>query len=112
MDKKLGIIVALDEECIILKSKINDPKLKNIAQMEFIEGSLNNKNIVLVKAGIGKVNAAVCAQILITVFGVSSILNSGVAGTLDPQIQQGDIVVSVDAVQHDVDTSAFGDPLG
>ncbi|ONI47362.1 5'-methylthioadenosine/S-adenosylhomocysteine nucleosidase, partial [Candidatus Epulonipiscioides saccharophilum] len=68
--------------------------------------------IVLVKSGIGKVNAAICAQILIDIFNVDCIINSGVAGALHPDLEIGDVVISSDTVQHDMDTSAFGDPRG
>ncbi|MGL4983015.1 MAG: 5'-methylthioadenosine/adenosylhomocysteine nucleosidase [Treponemataceae bacterium] len=112
MSKKLGIIVAMKEELAILKAKVQNPVCKKIAGMEFFEGLLGNSSVVLVKSGIGKVNASVCAQILVSIFNVTALLNSGVAGTLNPQVKQGDIVISTDSVQHDVDTTAFGDPLG
>ena len=80
--------------------------------MTFYKGMLHNTEVVLARSGIGKVNAAVCAQLMITLFKIDYLINSGVAGTLHPEINQGDLVISTDAVQHDVDTTVFGDPLG
>ena len=70
------------------------------------------KRQVVVQSGIGKVNAALCAQILVDVFQVEILINTGIAGSLDAQIDIGDMVISTDAVQHDMDTTIFGDPLG
>lgn len=108
----IGIIGAMDEEVEILKSKLNIVETITEAGMTFYKGSLHNKQIILARSGIGKVNAAVCAQIMSTLFKIDYLINSGVAGTLCPDINQGDIVISTDAVQHDVDTTVFGDPLG
>ena len=83
-----------------------------VAGMDFYKGTFDGKNIVLVRSGVGKVNMATCTQILVDKFNVTALLNSGVAGTLDPELNQGDIVISTDAVQHDFDTTVFGDPLG
>ncbi|HEK9032715.1 TPA: 5'-methylthioadenosine/adenosylhomocysteine nucleosidase, partial [Clostridioides difficile] len=69
-------------------------------------------NVVLVKCGIGKVNSALCAQILISEFKVDAIVNTGVAGALNEKLDVNDIVISTDAIQYDVDTTAFGDPKG
>jgi adenosylhomocysteine nucleosidase len=80
--------------------------------MEFCKGLLCGKDVVVVRSGIGKVNAAVCTQILIDRFGADVIINTGVAGSLDAKIDIGDMVVSTDLVEHDMDTTAFGDPLG
>ena len=80
--------------------------------MEFYKGTFEGKDIVLVRSGVGKVNMATCTQILIDKFNVTALINSGVAGTLNPSLEQGDIVISTEAVQHDFDTTVFGDPLG
>lgn len=80
--------------------------------MEFLEGTLNQTEVVVVQSGIGKVNAALCAQILADLFHVSHIINTGVAGSLKKEIDIGDIVVSTDALYHDVDVRVFGYPLG
>lgn len=108
----LGIIGAMDEEVSKLKAMLSDTTVTKKAGMEFYSGTLHGKSVVIVKSGIGKVNAAICAQILADVFNVSAIINTGVAGSLNDKINIGDIVLSKDAVQHDMDTTAFGDPVG
>lgn len=80
--------------------------------MEFFKGTLQGKPVVVVRSGIGKVNAGLCAQILIDQFDVKRIINTGIAGSLDARIDIGDIVVSTEAVQHDVDATQFGYPVG
>lgn len=110
--KTIGIIGAMDEEVEILKSLLDIKETVTEAGMTFYKGILHNKEVVLARSGIGKVNAAVCAQLMITLFKIDYLINSGVAGTLHPDINQGDLVISTDAVQHDVDTTVFGDPLG
>ena len=108
----LGIIGAMDEEVSKLKAMLSDIRVTKKAGMEFYEGALSGKNVVIVKSGIGKVNAAICAQILADIFKVEAIINTGVAGSLNDEINIGDIVLSKDALQHDMDTTAFGDPIG
>ena len=104
----IGIIGALDVEVASLKEAANITNTTTIADMEFCEGKLGESPVVIVKCGMGKVNAGVCAQTLIHEFGCTKIINTGVAGSLDAQIDIGDIVVSVDAVQHDFDVEAIG----
>lgn len=108
----LGIIGAMSEEVEILKENMDIEETKTVAGMDFYVGTIEGKDVVLVMSGVGKVNMATCTQILVDHFNVSALLNSGVAGTLDETLTQGDIVISTDAVQHDFDTTAFGDPLG
>lgn len=98
----------MNEEVHSLKEALQNPKTTRIAGMEFFEGTLDGKNVVVVKCGIGKVNAGTCAQLLINVFGVDRIINAGVAGSLDATIDIGDVVVSTDAVQHDFDLTPLG----
>lgn len=78
----------------------------------FFSGKLGNKDIVLVLCGIGKVNAAVCTQLLIDTFSVEAVINTGVAGAVADGVTIGDVVISTDAQQHDMDCSPFGDPVG
>ena len=106
--KKLGIIGAMDEEVSILKEKLEAEQVKTIASMDFHVGKLEGKDVVIVRSGIGKVNAAVCAQILISVFEVDCVINTGVAGSLRNEINIGDIVLSEDALSHDMDATGFG----
>ena len=104
----VGIIGAMDVEVAALKKAANITETSRIAAMEFCEGSLGGTRVVIVKCGMGKVNAGICAQTLIDRFGCTRILNTGVAGSLDNRIDIGDIVVSTDAVQHDFDVEAIG----
>ena len=108
----LGIIGAMDQEVSILKEKMEVKKIDKRASMEFYVGILNGKEVVIVKCGVGKVNAAVCTQILADKFDVEAVINTGVAGGLYKDIEIGDIVISKDAVQHDVDATVFGYKVG
>lgn len=110
--KMLGIIGAMEEEVESLLKEMKDYKETKKAGMSFFSGSLCGKDVIVVKSGIGKVNMAMCTQILIDEFKVSQVINTGVAGGLHPEIEIGDIVISTDALQHDVDCSVFGDPIG
>ena len=103
-----GIIGAMDEEVQLLKDKMKNPSIKKKAGMEFCEGTIDGNRVVVVKCGMGKVNAGVCAEILIDSYGVGRIINTGVAGSLDADIDIGDIVVSTEAVQHDFDLTPIG----
>ncbi|MGL6174135.1 MAG: 5'-methylthioadenosine/adenosylhomocysteine nucleosidase, partial [Cellulosilyticaceae bacterium] len=108
----IGVIGAMEEEVEILKAKMKIEEELTAAGMTFYKGTLHDQPIVLVRSGVGKVNAAACTQLLITLFDVDYIINSGVAGTTHGDLNQGDIVISTDAVQHDFDVTALGDPLG
>lgn len=108
----LGIIGAMDQEVELIKADMADVSVMVRAGMEFCQGKLGGKPVVVVKSGIGKVNAGMCAQILADVYAVDGIINTGVAGSLCADINIGDIVLSTDAVQHDMDTSAIGYPVG
>ena len=108
MGVKFGIIGAMIEEINALKSKMEVLETVSIAGNEFFRGNLYGCEIVLVKCGIGKVNAALCTQALIDKFSPDYVINTGVAGSMDTSAGIGDIVVSSDLVQHDFDASAFG----
>lgn len=110
--KKVGIIGAMELEVEELQGKMEITRKEKKASMEFLEGTLNGTDVVIVRSGIGKVNAALCTQILCDIFGVNHIINTGVAGSLKNEINIGDIVVSTDALHHDVDVRVFGYPLG
>ena len=109
---RTGIIGAMEEEIILLKEKMEIEVVVKKASMEFYQGTLNGKEVVLVKSGIGKVNAGLCAQILVDVFNVNRLINTGIAGSLKAEINIGDIVLSSDALQHDMDAREFGYPAG
>lgn len=104
----LGIIGAMDIEVAKLKEMMTDVKVVKKASMEFYAGKLNGKEAVVVRAGVGKVNAACCTQVMIDTFAVECVINTGIAGSLQAKINIGDIVLATDAVEHDVDAAAFG----
>ena len=108
----IGIIGAMEDEVAELKKSMEIEEVVEQASLSFCRGKLSGKEVVVVRSGIGKVNAAVCAQILADRFGADVIINTGIAGSLDAAIDIGDIVISTDAVEHDMDASTFGDPVG
>lgn len=110
--KTIGIIGAMDEEVAYLKTLIEMVSMKNINGMDFTIGKMDAKSVVIVRSGIGKVNAAICTQVLVDLYGVDYIINTGVAGAMGKGMNIGDIVISKDLVQHDFDTTAFGTKLG
>lgn len=105
---KIGIIGAMDIEVSHLVGELTNPVVQEHMGMTFNEGQINGTPVVVVMCGDGKVNAAVCASVLIDRYGVSAVINTGVAGSLDASINIGDLVVSTDAVHHDMDVSALG----
>ena len=108
----IGIIGAMEEEVAVLKQEMNIEETVDCASMRFCKGTLCGKNVVIVRSGIGKVNAAICAQVLADRFNVDILINTGLAGSLDAAIDIGDMVISTDLVEHDMDATIFGDPLG
>ena len=109
---KLGIIAAMSEELDLLLQDMKLKQKQTIANITFNEGTLFGKDVVAVVCGIGKVNAAVCTQILASEYNVSSVINVGVAGGIGKDIYPGDVVIAENLVQYDMDTTAFGDPMG
>jgi adenosylhomocysteine nucleosidase len=105
---KIGIIGAMELEVETLKEKMTVTNIVRKASMDFYEGSLNGVGVVIVRSGVGKVNAGICVQILADLFQVTHIINTGVAGSLNPKIDIGDIVISTDTMYHDVDATVFG----
>ena len=108
----IGIIGAMDEEVEQLKEAMVVDNKKEKAGMVFFSGTLEGRSVTIVRSGIGKVNAAVCAQILVDDFGVSSIVNTGIAGSLKAEIDIADVVISEDVLHHDMDATGFGYPMG
>ncbi|RUS48346.1 5'-methylthioadenosine/adenosylhomocysteine nucleosidase [Cohnella sp. AR92] len=108
----IGIIGAMQEEIDLLYGQMKDRVEMNRSGIVFFSGSLNNKPVVLCKSGVGKVNAAVYTQVLIDRFSVKSVIFTGVAGAVDPELNIGDIVISTSCLQHDVDVTALGYPRG
>lgn len=112
-DKKvMGIIGAMEEEVAHLKEQMEQVEVASKAAMDFYRGTLMGKEVVVVRSGIGKVNAGICTQILVDQYDVCAVINTGIAGSLRAEIDIGDIVLSTDALQHDVEATAFGYPPG
>ena len=109
---KLGIIGAMEVEIATLKENMEGMKEGSRSGMVFYEGKLEGKDAVVVQCGIGKVNAAMCTQILCDCFGVTHVINTGIAGSLDVTLDIGDLVISRDAVHHDFDLRFWGRPVG
>ncbi|MDD6786199.1 MAG: 5'-methylthioadenosine/adenosylhomocysteine nucleosidase [Eggerthellales bacterium] len=105
---KIGIIGAMDVEVTYLKNNLQNAQAQTIAGMEFAEGTFADVPVVVVFCSVGKVNAGICVQILADCFGVTHVINTGVAGSLDVAINIGDLVVSTDAIYHDMDVQNFG----
>lgn len=108
----IGIIGAMNEEVEELLKVVELEKKVVKAKMEFNVGEVYNKKAVIVTSGIGKVNAAICTQILIDDFNVDCIINVGIAGGVREDVYPGDVIIADNLVQHDIDTSFFGDKIG
>ena len=108
----IGIIGAMSVETEALKAKLENKKSETVCGVEYVSGELSGKSVVVAQCGIGKVFAAICAQTMILRYGVSALINTGVAGTLSEKIGVLDFAVSSAVVQHDMDTSALGDLPG
>ena len=104
----IGIIGAMEVEVATLKETLKDVQITRKASMEFYAGVLEGKKVVVVRSGIGKVNAGMCTQILADVFGVEAVINTGIAGSLNNDVNIGDIVLSTDVLHHDMDATGFG----
>lgn len=108
----LGIIGAMAEEVEQLKREMRHSTVTSVAGMDFYQGKILDRETVVVQSGIGKVNAAICVQILADHFHVNGIINTGIAGSLKAEINIGDLVLATDAIQHDMDATGFGYSLG
>ena len=109
---KLGIIGAMEEEVENLLGLMENKQETEKAGSRFYNGTLEGLPVTVVQCGVGKVNAAMCTQILCDCFGVTHLVNTGIAGSLCADLDIGDLVVSQDAMYHDVDAVAFGYPMG
>lgn len=109
---KLGIIGAMEEEVETLLGLMEEKRESERAGSRFFDGTLEGLPVTVVQCGVGKVNAALCTQILCDCFGVTHLVNTGIAGSLCADLDIGDLVVSQDAMYHDVDAVAFGYPMG
>ena len=108
----LGIIGAMDVEVDMLKSMLEDTETQLISGVEFVKGTLHGKKVVAARCGVGKVNAAICAQSMILKYAPDTIINIGVGGSLSNLLNIGDVAIADFVVQSDVDTSPLGDPIG
>ncbi|NLN98412.1 MAG: 5'-methylthioadenosine/adenosylhomocysteine nucleosidase [Eubacteriaceae bacterium] len=108
----IGIIAALEGEVSAIKKQMTDSTQQNHAGLIFNKGLLQGAPVVVVRCGVGKVNAAMCTQILVDLYRVDGIINIGVAGGVAEDIRIGDVVISSDSVQYDMDATAFGHPRG
>ena len=109
---KLGIIGAMEQEVESLLGVMENQTVTKKAGSTFYEGTLESLPVAVVQCGVGKVNAAMCAQILCDCFGVTHLVNTGIAGSLCPELDIGDLVVSSDAMYHDMDCVHFGYEYG
>lgn len=107
-----GIIGAMKIEVDSIKSMMKNTTPETISDIEFVKGSYRGHTVVVAQCGIGKVFAALCAQTMILRYGVDQIINVGVAGGLCDELHLLDIAISTAVVEHDMDTSPLGDPVG
>jgi adenosylhomocysteine nucleosidase len=108
----IGIIGAMDDEVREIISQLENESVENVSGIEFHTGSLFGKNVVIARCGVGKVFAAICAEAMIIKYSPDLIINSGVGGAISKELRPLDIVFADKLVQHDMDTSAIGDPVG
>lgn len=108
----IGIIGAMEIETAGLIAEMTDTQASVISGITFTEGILEGRRVVVATSGVGKVFAAICAEAMILRFGVTALLNTGVAGGLSPMLEVGDVVLADTVVQHDMNTTALGDPQG
>ena len=112
MSDVIGIIGAMETEVKMLRSRLENQKCSEAVGLTFYEGTIGNKNVIIVKSGVGKVNAALCAQALVLKFGASKIINTGIAGACGGGLKIFDFVASTEAVYHDMDVEFFGYKAG
>lgn len=108
----IGIICAMKIEADAIRASLSDTKVETVSGVEFTRGTLHGKDVVIAVCGIGKVFAAICTEAMILKYAPALIINSGVAGTLTDALSIGDIAIAKTLVQHDMDTSPLGDPVG
>ncbi|NYB73304.1 5'-methylthioadenosine/adenosylhomocysteine nucleosidase [Sedimentibacter hydroxybenzoicus DSM 7310] len=109
---KIGILGAMEVEVQELIENMENIKEETISSITFYSGTLQGKNVIVARCGVGKVHSGICTQTMILKYAPDAIINTGVAGSLNADLDIADIVISDNVVQHDFDTSAFGDPMG
>ncbi len=108
----IGIIGAMAIEVKLLKERMTEKQEEQVSSITFVRGILQGKEVVVAQSGVGKVSAATCAQTMVLHFGVKKLLSIGVGGSLSPELHIGDVIIASGCVEHDMDTSAVGDPVG
>lgn len=106
-----GIIGAMTEEIEVLAAALTDRRTASVMGFPFYPGRLEGREVIVTQCGIGKVNAAMCTVALLSQ-NVRRVIFTGVAGGVHPSLRVGDMVVSTDCVQHDVDVTALGYEVG
>ena len=110
--KKIGIITAMSEEFAVIEELMDNIEVIEKYHLKFYCGLINQKEVVLVECGAGKVNSARVTQMMLDIFDIEYIINVGVAGSLNDNLEIGDIVIGQTLVQHDFDITAGGHPKG
>lgn len=108
----IGIIGAMQMEVDTLRESMENISVESCSGIDFIKGTIDGKNVVAAVCGVGKVFAAICAEAMILKYDVDLIINIGVAGSLTKDLGILDVAVATQVVQHDMDTSPLGDPVG
>ncbi|MBO5938821.1 MAG: 5'-methylthioadenosine/adenosylhomocysteine nucleosidase [Clostridia bacterium] len=108
----IGILGAMSVEIDAVKHMVSAPECKHIGGVEFVKGRIGTQEVVVAQCGIGKVFAGIAAQTMILCYGVDAVINVGVAGTLSEKVGLLELAIATEVVQHDMDTSALGDPVG
>lgn len=110
--KTVGIVVAMDEEREEIVNLMKDVELEQVYNLRFLKGTIEGKKCIVIKCGVGKVNAARATQVMLDHFKIDYIINLGVAGALSSMLDVGDVVIAKKVVQHDFDITAFGHSKG
>lgn len=110
--KLIGIVVAMDEEREAIRELMIEPEIIQIYNLKFIKGKIKNRTCILIKSGVGKVNAARTTQVLLDNFNIEFVINVGAAGAVNIMLEIGDVVIAKHVVQHDFDITAFGHSKG
>lgn len=110
--KEIGIIVAMNEEREAILNIMTDVKVEQIYNLRFLKGKIQGKNCILVKSGVGKVNAARTTQVMIQNFDIQYMINLGAGGSINGMLNIGDVLIAKEVVQHDFDITAFGHSKG
>lgn len=110
--QEIGIIVAMDEEREAILNIMTDVKVEQVYNLRFLKGKIQGKNCILVKSGIGKVNAARTTQVMIHNFNIQYVINLGAGGSINGMLDIGDVLIAKQVIQHDFDITAFGHSKG